>query len=69
LQQVVRPLAAHVALGETIELGMNEWRELFEGLLLAIAPCFQKLGKFVSQGSEIYHIREFSHRFSRRTRI
>ena len=62
---MVRPLAAHVALGEAIELGVDEWRELFERLLLAIAPGFQKLGKFVGQGSKIYHIKEFSHRFSR----
>jgi len=44
---------------------MNERRKFFESLLLAVAPGFQQLGKFVSQGSEIYHIREFSHRFSR----
>src|SRR3712207_8576111 len=43
-----RPLAAHVALREPVELGVNEGRELLEGLLLAVAPRFQELGKFVS---------------------
>lgn len=62
---MIRPLAAHVALGEAIELGVNERRELFESFLLAVAPGFQKLGKFVAQGVEIYHIKQFSRRFSR----
>ena len=60
---MVRALAAHVALGESVELGVNEGRELFESFLLAIAPGFQQLGKFVRQSSAIYHIRKFSHRF------
>ena len=45
---MVRPLAAHVALGEPVELGMDQRREFFEGLLLAVAPGFKELSKFVS---------------------
>src|SRR6185369_3510031 len=48
LQEMVRALAAHVALGEPVELSMNERREFFEGFLLAVAPRCQKLSKLVS---------------------
>src|ERR1044072_6611596 len=44
---MVRALAAHVALGEPVELSVNEWREFFEGFLLAVAPRCKKLSKLV----------------------
>src|SRR6185295_3995025 len=60
LQEMVRALAAHVALGEPVELSVDERREFFEGFLLAVAPRCQKLSKLVSpgrvHGPEIYHI-------------
>ena len=52
MEQMVRPLAAHVALGEAIELGVDQRRELLEGFLPAVAPGFQKLGKFVRQAQK-----------------
>jgi len=45
---MVRTLAAHVALGKPVELGVNERREFFERFLLAVAPRFQELSKLVS---------------------
>src|SRR5215213_3680614 len=45
---MVRPLAAHVAFREAVQFGVNERCEFLEGLLLAVAPCFQELGKLVS---------------------
>jgi len=61
---MVRLLATHVALRETVELSVNEWREFFEGFFLTVAPRFEKLSKFVSSrfvhlGSGIYHIGRF----------
>jgi hypothetical protein len=45
---MVGPLAAHVALSETVELGVNKRREFLECLLLAVAPGRQELSKLMS---------------------
>ena len=56
---MVRTLAAHVALGEPVELSVNQRREFFQGFLLAVAPRCKELSKLVSSrpvhGPGIYH--------------
>src|SRR5687768_11762495 len=45
---MVRALAAHVPFGEAVQFGMNERRDLVQGLFIAVTPGNQKFREFMS---------------------
>jgi hypothetical protein len=46
LQGVVLPFAAHVGVGETVELIVNEGKKPLESGLVSLAPVREKLRNF-----------------------
>src|SRR5207249_10097210 len=47
LQQVAGFFAAHVLMGQPVQLVINQWHEFIQRRLIAVAPSFQQPGYFM----------------------